>query len=221
MPRHTPGRVLLICNGEAPSRTLIRSLARRADLVVAADGGANTARACGIRVDVIIGDLDSIHPATTRYYRRSLLLHVPRQDNTDLEKALDYLAANGPREVAIVGATGGRLDFTLGNLSVFWNYLSFLDISFRGDGWRAVAVGNARSMRAARGTTVSLVPFGQCEGITLHGLHYPLRNAAMRVGEIGVSNVVLRSPFRVSVKRGNMLLILFEKHRARRGSARW
>ena len=66
-------------------------------------------------------------------------------------------------------------------------------------------------MKTRVGTTVSLIPYGDCSGITLKGLRYPLKNATMRVGEIGASNVVRRSPFTVVVKRGKMLLILLDK----------
>lgn len=200
--------VLLLCNGDPPPRLLARRLARGSDWVVAADGGANVARALGLVPDVIIGDLDSLKPATRRKFRGSLILRVSRQDNTDLEKALDFLAARRVRSVTILGATGRRVDFTLGNFSVLWKYSSRMDIRFGGDSWYAVAVGRKRTLRAPRGTTVSLLPFGPCEGVTLRGLRYPLTNASMRVGETGLSNVVVRSPFTVRVRRGAMLLLV-------------
>ncbi|MRR37824.1 hypothetical protein EG829_24885, partial [bacterium] len=58
---------------------------------------------------------------------------------------------------------------------------------------------------------VSLVPFGPCGGITLRGLRYPLTNASMKVGEIAVSNVVVRSPFSVTVRRGRLLIIVINR----------
>ena len=207
----TSTRTLLLCNGEPPSRTLLRRLAAGADMIVAADGGANAALRSGIRPDVVVGDLDSILPETRKHLRDALVVHVRRQDNTDLEKALDFISASGHADVAIAGATGRRIDFTLGNLSVFWNYTGALDITFVGDGWRAFPVGRRRTVNAPRGTTVSLVPFGNCAGITLRGLRYTLTDAAMRVGEIGVSNVVRRSPFAVTVRRGKMLLVIFDR----------
>ena len=100
---------LVICNGEPPSKTLARQLVQVSDLIVAADGGANVARRLGIRPDVIIGDLDSIEPATKHYFSSKLkrpkplndsasvagprpegrgythLIRISRQDNTDLE----------------------------------------------------------------------------------------------------------------------------------------
>jgi len=204
-----PPRTLLLCNGESPSRALLRRLASGADVVVAADGGANAALRSGIKPDVIIGDLDSVLPETRRAFTRSRVIRVRRQDNTDLEKALDFISASFPGEVVIAGATGGRIDFTLGNLSVFWKYTRALSMAFVGDGWRAFPVGRRRTIRARRGSTVSLVPFGTCSGITLRGLRYTLSDAVMRTGEIGVSNVVTRSPFTVAVRRGRMLLVMF------------
>jgi thiamine pyrophosphokinase len=179
-------------------------------MIVAADGGANVALRSGLRPDVIIGDMDSILPGTRKKFSHSRVVHVRRQDNTDLEKALDFISACGPAEVAIAGATGGRLDFTLGNLSVFWNYTRALDITFVGDGWRAFPVGRRRTVKAPRGSTVSLIPFGSCAGVSLRGLRYPLKEASMRAGEIGVSNVVRTSPFNVAVRRGRMLLVMFD-----------
>ncbi|HTY57547.1 MAG TPA: thiamine diphosphokinase [Bacteroidota bacterium] len=214
-------RVLLLCNGESPSRGLIRRLARGADMFVAADGGANAALSAGVRPDVIIGDLDSIRPAARRKFSGSRIIRVRRQDNTDLEKALDFIASSGQAEVVIAGAVGGRIDHTLGNLSVFWNYTRKLTMTIAGDGWRAFPAGRQATLTAPRGTTVSLVPFGTCSGITLRGLRYPLTNAVMRPGEIGVSNVVRRSPFTVSVRRGRMLIIVFDRSRGPGGTRPW
>jgi thiamine pyrophosphokinase len=205
-----PERALVICNGEPPSRTLALRLARESDCIVAADGGANIARRFGLLPDVIIGDLDSLLPSTRRFFRTSSIVRVRRQDNTDLEKALDFLVDEKCRSATILGATGKRLDFTLGNLSVLWNYTRRIRLTFVGDGWTALPVGRERSVTARIGTTVSLIPFGGCSGITLRGLQYPLTNGTMHVGQIGVSNVVRTSPFSVRVKKGHMLLIILD-----------
>ncbi len=200
--------VLIICNGEPPGRALTRRLAHEADLIVAADGGANVARRYGIRPDVIIGDLDSILGSTRKAFSSSRVVHMKRQDNTDLEKALDFIVDAKLSEAVIVGATGKRLDFTLGNLSAMWKYTRRARIRFIGDDWETMPVESGKKIKAKVGTTVSLIPFGRCSGITLNGLRYPLRGATMNIGQIGVSNVVLRSPFTIHVKRGNLMLIM-------------
>jgi thiamine pyrophosphokinase len=208
---HMSKSALLICNGEPPSARLARKLASAADLVIAADGGANAARRFGIRPHVIIGDLDSIKPATRRFFLSSTIIQVKRQDNTDLEKGLDYLVSRRIRKVSIIGATGRRIDFTFGNMSVVWNYAHRMDIAFIGDGWIAKPVQSGKRIKARPGTTISLIPFGRCSGITLKGLRYPLTNATMKVGEIGVSNVVKTSPFSITVRRGNMMMFILPR----------
>lgn len=211
-----PTPALIICNGEPPSRKLARALVRQASLVVAADGGANVARAFGIRPDIIIGDLDSIRPSTRQHFSSSTVIQLTRQDNTDLEKALDLLVARRKRDVIILGATGRRIDFTLGNLSVLWKYSGRLNVVCQGDGWKAVPLRELNKCRTKVGTTVSLIPFGDCSGITLRGLKYPLTNATMKVGEIGVSNVAVKPVVTVRVRSGKMMMILLEQSKRRR-----
>ena len=206
-----PRSALVICNGEPPSRRLARQLARNVDLIVAADGGANAARLLRITPHVIIGDLDSVSQSTRRFFSSALVFRVKRQDNTDLEKALDYLVERKVNDATIIGGTGRRVDFTLGNFSVVWNYTSSMRLTFVGDGWRGIPVTASEEIAAPPGTAVSLIPFGHCSGITLKGLQYPLSNGTMRVGEIGVSNVVKRSPFRVTVRRGKMLVFIMDR----------
>jgi len=112
--------------------------------------------------------------------------------------------------VMVLGLTGKRIDFTLANLSVLWKYSSSLEIGVMGDGWRGILVRAKTVIRARRGTTVSLLPFGICRGISVRGLKYPLTDASMRVGEIGVSNVVTRPPVTVSVRRGKMMVFVMD-----------
>jgi thiamine pyrophosphokinase len=204
---------LVICNGEPPSKKLARELAKESDMIVAADGGANVARLLGIKPDVIIGDLDSITRSTKRFFSTSMLVKVTRQDNTDLEKALDFLVEQKVNAATILAATGKRVDHTLGNLFVAWNYQKHCQLRFIGDGWTAMPIGRGMTVSARKGATVSLIPFGVCSGITLRGLKFPLTNATMKVGEIGVSNVVMKSSFTVTVKKGNMLVMILDDHK--------
>lgn len=202
---------LLVCNGEAPSRDLMRRMMRRADRLVAADGGANAVRAAGLTPDLILGDLDSVTPATRRAFAKIPTIRIPSQDNTDLEKSLDHCAAEGDTAMIIAGATGRRLDMTLANLSVCWHYLPDMDICFVGEDWYAVPITGERSFRAAAGTTVSLIPFGPCSGVTLRGLRYPLVEGTFRTGDVAVSNVVRGRTFTVTVRHGRLLVVVLAR----------
>lgn len=207
-----PHTTILLCNGDPPPAGWARRLVRQADRVVAADGGANSAHILGITPDVIIGDLDSVTAATRRAFAGSHIVRIQRQDSTDLEKALNYLVDHGAERVVILGATGRRLDMTLANLSVGWNYVRSLDLVVAGEGWHAIPILKDATFAGPRGTTVSLIPFGPCEGVTLRGLQYPLRNARLRVGEVGVSNVTVRDRFRITIRRGKALVVILDDH---------
>ena len=87
-------RALLIGNGETQEAAFLQHLARQADLILAADGGADRALSAGVRPDVIIGDLDSISPQAKKILPAEKFIFVNNQNNTDLEKALDYLIAH-------------------------------------------------------------------------------------------------------------------------------
>jgi len=200
---------LLLCNGEPPSRQLARRCVRIADRTIAADGGANAARALGLIPDLIIGDLDSITAATRRAFAAVQTVRVRRQDNTDAEKALDYIRSHGGGRVIVLGATGGRIDMTLATLSICWRYAGALDILIAGDGWYAVPLRGDRTFLSPPGTRVSLIPFGRCSGITLHGLRFPMVDGTLRVGEVAVSNVVRSRRFSVAVRHGSLLVTVF------------
>jgi thiamine pyrophosphokinase len=201
-------RALILCNGEPPSRALLRRWLRLCDILIAIDGGADIARRCAVAPHIILGDLDSIQRATRAHFRSKTFVGLPRQDNTDFEKALDFTVARGFEQVVVLGAAGKRIDFTLANFASIWNYTSSLDLILVGPGWIAMPVVGVRQFRARRGAIVSLIPFGNCHGVTLHGLRYPLKDASLRLGARGISNLVHRSPFTVRVRQGKLLLIL-------------
>lgn len=202
---------LLLCNGATPSRRLARRIARATDRLVVADGGANAALSLGLTPDLIIGDLDSISSAARRAFAGVRTLRVRRQDNTDMEKALDHIRAGASGRVIVLGATGRRIDMTLANLAVVWRYIPPLDIVFADDGWHAVPFRGSRTFTAAAGSRVSLIPFGACKGITLRGLRFPLTDARLGVGDVAVSNVVRSGRFSVTVERGRLLVVVFDE----------
>ena len=104
-------RALLIGNGEQLAPRVLQSLAKQADYILAADGGADKALACGVMPNGVIGDLDSLSPRTQKLLK-DRILHVPTQENTDLEKAILWLKKHHFTHVTLAGFVGDRWDFT-------------------------------------------------------------------------------------------------------------
>ena len=116
-------QALIFANGRLAAGPLLRQT--RAEmpqaLVIAADGGARLARSCGLVVDVVIGDMDSIDAQTLEELEEAgaqLLRHSPDKDETDLELALKWVVDQGIRSLRIFGALGGRLDQALASVSL-------------------------------------------------------------------------------------------------------
>ena len=200
-------KALLICNGEKPGRWL-RKLAKEADFILAADAGADKALAVGVQPDAVIGDLDSVSPRNKRMLKETPFIYVKRQDNTDLEKALDWLVAQRFDECIIVGATGGRLDFTLGNILSARPYLPKIAIRFFGANWQLYFVTKNFEFPTRKAVRCSLIPLTPCKAVTLKGFKYPLTQENIGTHYIGrsLSNKTTALSCRVTMQSGCMLL---------------
>jgi thiamine pyrophosphokinase len=86
--------------------------------VIGADSGVATAVGPRLRVDLAIGDFDSLDPCVLAEVARAGAVverHPVAKDATDLELALDAAVDRGATRVIVVGGHGGRLDHLLAN----------------------------------------------------------------------------------------------------------
>lgn len=186
--------------------------------VVAADSGVDAALALGLRVDVVVGDLDSATPegvAAAVAAGARLEQHPTDKDATDLALALDTARGMVPDggEVVVVGVEGGRLDHLLAGV------LALTDVAHANRRVRAhlgaatihvVHGPGAVELHDPVGTTVTIVPIGgDAEGVATAGLRFGLGGERLAAGTTrGVSNVVAASPARVEVEAGTLLVVL-------------
>lgn len=201
-------KALLICNGQKPG-PWIKRLAKEADFVLAADGGADAALAAGVRPDAVIGDLDSVSSRAREILKDIPFIRVSRQDNTDFEKALDWLVRQNFDECVVAGAAGKRLDFALGNFLCAFLYLPRLRVTFKGDGWTVHPLARGIKFSARKGARLSLIALSTCRGVTLKGLKYRLKDADLQAGRMtGLSNKISAKRSEIAFKSGRMLLYL-------------
>ncbi len=203
-------RALVIANGELPSAALVQELARRADLVVAADGAGLRAISFGWPLSAVVGDLDSLDPGVRRALGDTLVVEIPDPDRTDLEKAVQWAVDRGCTEVDVVGFGGGRADHALANYSVLLTFRGRALVRLRDDLFTVSLVEKEATITGEPGTVVSLIAIGRCEGVTTEGLRWELRDATLSFSALGIHNEVRRSPARVRVRTGDLLL--FQGH---------
>ena len=187
-----------------------------ADLVLAADGGADRLDRLGRRPDRLVGDMDSVDPALVERLARAgtaVDRHPADKDASDTELAVHAALAEGAQSIDLLGATGGdRLDHELANL------LMLADPGFAAIELRAIV--GATTVRAARGDgelrlggepgdLVTLLPIGgDASGVTTSRLRWPLRDATLRMGRSrGLSNIVVEAGASVRVGDGVLLVV--------------
>ncbi len=191
------------------SEPLVR-LVRAAELVVAADGGANHLARIGVRPAAVVGDLDSLHPGVRAWVGEAVLVPRPDQSHTDLHKALAYtIEERGARRVTVLGATGGRLDHALENLALLARWSDRAEVELRDETARVVAVRREASFDVTPGAAVSLHPVGRCARVWTEGLHWPLAGESLDLLErTGVCNRADGERVAVRVEDGTLLVFL-------------
>ena len=206
-------KALIVLGGEAPGEELLQECMRQADWSIAADSGLAAFDACGLEPDVIVGDMDSVAPEVLeRFKDRVSIERLPCiKDDTDGVHALDAAIREGASEIMLLGALGGRPDHLLANLMLLVRAArKGVQATIRSESISVCRVPGQMVLRGAAGRTVSLLPLGQAEGITLKGFCYPMENGRMdSTYPLGISNVVTEDPAEVRVGRGDLLLFRF------------
>jgi thiamine pyrophosphokinase len=189
------------------------------DRVVAADSGYRRAEQLGLRVDDLVGDLDSIGTeALERAERAGVRVHRhPRdKDATDLELALEF-AAEGctPGSVArilVVGSSSGRVDHLLALLGALGSE-RLTDVAVDAvldDDAVVICRPGTTLLPAGDGATVSLLALGGSARVArTAGLRWPLVDRVLpAMAGLGVSNVVDRSPASLDLAAGVVAVVV-------------
>jgi thiamine pyrophosphokinase len=207
------GRVVVVVNGRFAHEARLLDVVDSAEVVIAADGGANWLGTHGRTPHQVVGDMDSVDAALLLRLESAgcrIDRYPARKDETDAELALAAAAALDPGEITILGALGGRIDHTLGNLSLLsMGVLRGLSVRVY-DGLSTLwLVSGETEVRGVAGDLVSLIPWGgDACGIRTEGLEYSLHNETLRFGPSrGISNVLLKECARVSVRAGQLLMV--------------
>jgi thiamine pyrophosphokinase len=155
----------------------------------------------------IVGDFDSATARSLKALQKAEIHKVVDDFSTDLEKTLAWVIDKGFRVITVAGATGGRLDHFLGNLSALVKFSNRATITFIDDSGEWIYVDRSQNLNLPLGTTVSLIPVSHCDGIVTKGLRWNLNFEALELGvRDGTSNVTVETPIHISVAKGNLIL---------------
>lgn len=191
----------------------VREYLKEDDFVICCDSGLRHCGSLGIRPDLIVGDFDSHERPETD--RETIVLPCEK-DDTDTAFAAKEALARGFRDFLLLGVIGGRLDHTLGNVSI----LQMLSEK----GAKALAADDYSDMQIVDAAPVSvdgrcrffsvLAVCGPATGVRIEDAKYPLEGAVITCEyQYGISNEIVEGrTAKVSAGEGRLLLIqVFEE----------
>jgi len=207
-------RAAIFLNGVPDPPDLLRSVAGRADLVVAADGGARYALDAGMVPDLVVGDMDSLGEAGVREVEgRGALLerHPIRKDKMDGHLAIIAAGERGATDVDLLCATGGSVSsfFAVPHILLAAERMGLRATMVAGWGQAFVLEACSRKVSGDPRDSVSVFPLtGPAAGVSLEGFSYPLEDARLEIGDtLGFHNELVDRVGRVSVEEGALLVI--------------
>ncbi len=203
-------RTVILAGGEMHTSPRVSE----ADLVIAADSGYDHAMERSIRVDILVGDLDSISTTGLQHARDSgvsIEKHPQDKDETDLEIAIRTAIDRDSATIDIYGGEGGRMGHLLGvALSTTHPGWAPVDIAWHTDTGivRAAGPNHSVAFDVTKGQLISLLPVGDAYGVMTTGLRWPLDDATLERGTSrGVSNESVSDRVTVKVGGGSVLVV--------------
>jgi thiamine pyrophosphokinase len=206
-------RAVVVAHGDVlPSD---RAAIDATDYVIAADGGAFALERWKVLPHLVVGDMDSLGDAGVERMARQgvpVAKFSAAKDESDLELAIAQAIQAGATEIVFLGALGGdRLDHETANLLLLADpgYDGVVLEARRGAlRIRPIRGEGSLSLAGPVGALVTLLPVnGDAEGVTTHGLRFPLRDETLRFGRArGLSNEVASLPAKVTVRTGSLLI---------------
>ena len=180
------------------------------DLSIAADSGYHTAVALGERIDLLLGDFDSIGDVPRDSGIE--IQQVPAEkDYTDTQLAVEIAIDRGATDIIIIGGLSGRLDHTLSTLAILEELHARKIYGTVTDGQSRARYMKSSSTLIARSPYkyLSIIAADEVvKGVDIEGCKYPLKKATLRrCHQFAVSNEITGNVAFIAVKKGGVYII--------------
>ncbi len=204
-------RVLGVLAGEGTDRGFLERWARSADVVLAADGGADLLLRSGLVPQTTVGDLDSISDSARR--RLPDVRYDSDQDSSDCDKLLALVRSLGHSSVTLIAASGTRIDHMFAVLQSSAKSGLFVRIAYERQLATVLVGPSSLTVTPVPGQSpISLLPLTVCKGVHLHGVRWTLSGATLDpLGHSSLSNLSI-GPVRVAI--GSGAAVLFHSNQA-------
>ena len=166
-------KTVIFANGAVPEHAVPLMVLREAERIICCDGAVDKLVPLGYVPDLIVGDMDSISDSARERFK-DRIVEIPDQGRNDLTKALKLCLQHGWHDIVVIGATGRRVDHTLGNLSLLVDFARQLDLVLLDDNGTFFPLLDSGGFVTEAGQQISIFSFDPEAAISSQGLKYPL-----------------------------------------------
>ena len=217
--------IVIICDGQFPKTEYPRYLIRTADFTICCDGALtkyirNSKSIFGEErtPDLVIGDMDTLTAAMQKKYQ-DIIIKETEQEHNDQTKAVRW-AMNNLEDIShiyIMGATGGRTDHTIGNISLLMEYTRMFDLEAKGitiemvtDNGSAFAINDSIEFDCGQGRSVSIFSPDNSLRISSEGLEYPTDGVVFDNWWKATLNKASQDTVKLTLSHKSMALIMLD-----------
>lgn len=185
---------------------------RKYDLVIACDKGYLYAKKMKLRVDIVMGDFDSMPMPKDA---KNIIAVSSVKDDTDTGLAIKYALANNYKNIDIICALGKRIDHTIANISML-KYIVDHDGNGRiiGKDVKLIICKNKKiSIKKEKSSYLSVFSLTDKSKIKyIKGTKYDIKNKTLSNSfPLGVSNEFKNEKAEIKVESGILLICIVKK----------
>ena len=203
-------RVFMFLNGgQSPLqfyRKHIDSHREKGDAIICADGGYTLARQCGIKPDLVVGDLDSLQDEDIEK-GVEIKRYAAHKDFSDFELAIQSAEEMMPEWIYVYGALGGRIDHEITNTLLLTT--KSLPVILIERGVEVYGVHKRLMLQGKKNYLCSLLPLGgPCHVKKVEGFEYALNDEVLKPSSRGLSNVITQDRAGIHLKSGSLVAVV-------------
>ncbi|MDD6302386.1 MAG: thiamine diphosphokinase [Bacillales bacterium] len=176
------------------------------DYIIGSDGGCLFLSENGYRIDLAIGDFDSLNmlPKENKYIRLN-----PIKDITDTHAAIEEGIKLGYKEFLIYGCIGGRIDHSIALMQDVLFYVEKgIKITVFSKNQTIEFLRNGEKNLFQEEGYISIFAYKEAKGVTLKNLKYELIDYDLNDKfPLGVSNEFINKKATIEVKDGCLIIV--------------
>ena len=201
-------RAVIFSGGEYGNPSFYKKELKAGDFIITADAGASFAQKIGAKINVAIGDFDTL--GAEKIVAEEIIKLNPEKDYTDSFEALFLVKKRGFKEAVMFGASGSRMDHSLANIFLLKKAMDMgINLTLCDEKNIVYITKNRLCIKKREGYRLSVIQLTDAKSVTLEGLYYPLKEKDMELGDmIGISNEFIEEEAKISVKNGILLILL-------------